>query len=513
MATKTTKTAAKKVAKKVVKKAAPIPKKNFRVRIRMYRQGLGDCFLLSFRKPDKKLAHVMIDCGVVLGTSEPGTVMKKVAEDIKTETGGKVDVLVITHEHWDHLSGFDAGQAREVFDKVEFETLWLAWTEDPTSSLANQLRDERERKKKATAAAKAALEKRGKKEQAKRMGGLLEFFGATGTGAAEEGEDRGGTGGALVYLKGRCDPTILKTGKEPYSIPGVEGVRVYVLGPPMEGAALKKANPRKGEGYELGGQTISLADAFLAAFDGDGEVAQPFAKSLRRPIAELESRFTEASKKASPSALPGTDGYADSAKKWRSINDAWLETGERLALQLDSATNNTSLVLAFEFEDTKEVLLFVGDAQAGNWRSWEPLNWDVKDPDGTKRHVETADLLERTIFYKVGHHGSHNATFREKGLELMTSKRLAAVIPVDTLVAHEVKDWKHMPLPGIWARLKEKCSIVFQSDTDPAPNPKKPYAGTWADSPTKFDVRMKNKDTEKVETVRKQSLYTDYFPL
>ena len=29
----------------------------------------------------------------------------------------------------------------------------------------------------------------------------------------------------------------------------------------------------------------------------------------------------------------------------------------------------------------------------------------------------SADLLHRTIFYKVGHHGSHNATLRERGLE------------------------------------------------------------------------------------------------
>src|SRR5687767_3069709 len=78
-----------------------------RVRIRMYRHGLGDCFLLTFRGKAKDV-HVMIDCGIVLGTTEPGDVMKKVAQDVKQATGGTVDVLVITHEHWDHVSGFDA---------------------------------------------------------------------------------------------------------------------------------------------------------------------------------------------------------------------------------------------------------------------------------------------------------------------------------------------------------------------------------------------------------------------
>ncbi len=35
------------------------------------------------------------------------------------------------------------------------------------------------------------------------------------------------------------------------------------------------------------------------------------------------------------------------------------------------------------------------------------------------------------MLYKVGHHGSHNATLRAKGLELMQSSALIALIPVD----------------------------------------------------------------------------------
>jgi hypothetical protein len=124
--------------------------------------------------------------------------------------------------------------------------------------------------------------------------------------------------------------------------------------------------------------------------------------------------------------------------------------------------------------------------------------------------VTAESLLERTIFYKVGHHGSHNATLREKGLERMRNRHLAAVIPVDTKVAHDVKGWKEMPLPAIRTRLEEKCAIIFQSDQDPLEKRKVPRA-RWEDSKQKFDVRMKNKETKKVETVRQQPLYTDYF--
>ena len=39
------------------------------------------------------------------------------------------------------------------------------------------------------------------------------------------------------------------------------------------------------------------------------------------------------------------------------------------------------------------------------------------------------------VFYKVGHHASHNATARARGLELMTDPRLCAAIPVVEAVA------------------------------------------------------------------------------
>src|SRR5256885_145772 len=83
-----------------------------RLRIRMFRQGLGDCFLLTF---DNKV-HVLIDCGVIVGTQAPEPLMTRVVQSIRDATKGKgkkgkVDVLVVTHEHWDHVSGFK--QARK----------------------------------------------------------------------------------------------------------------------------------------------------------------------------------------------------------------------------------------------------------------------------------------------------------------------------------------------------------------------------------------------------------------
>jgi hypothetical protein len=61
-------------------------------------------------------------------------------------------------------------------------------------------------------------------------------------------------------------------------------------------------------------------------------------------------------------------------------------------------------VLAFELGKGGKVLLFAADAQRGNWISW-------KDGDQT---ITATDLLDRTVVYKVGHHGSHNATLNGK---------------------------------------------------------------------------------------------------
>jgi Metallo-beta-lactamase superfamily len=478
---------------------------HYRVRIRMYRQGLGDCFLLSFPQSDGKVSHMLIDCGVVLGTSEPGTVMTKVAEDVRAETDGNIDVLVITHEHWDHLSGFDQKQARAVFTDVTIGELWLAWTEDETDNLARSLRQERERKKAAAKAAMEAAKKLGRKERAQRLAEVLGLFGASAVGeTSAQDEEGGGTAGALDFLKKKCQPTIIETGRT-YDMPKAKGVRIYVLGPPKDDEAMRKTNPYKGEGYGLGGEPIGLADAFLAGFDPKDETAQPFAKDIRRSLKTLKA----ASRRRAGEIAPGIGGYYRAESNWRNIDEAWLSTGERLALQLDNATNNTSLVMAIELED-KDVILFVGDAQAGNWRSWETVTWKVKTGGGERRRVTSADLLKRTIFYKVGHHGSHNATLKEKGLELMKSNQLAACIPVDTNVAHEVKGWEHMPLPAIRERLDEKCAVIFQSDMKTIEKRRVPGA-TWKESTQQFDVRMKDKRTKKMKTVRKEHLYVDYF--
>jgi glyoxylase-like metal-dependent hydrolase (beta-lactamase superfamily II) len=125
------------------------------VRIRMYRQGLGDCFLLSFPRPTGAADfHMLVDCGVLQGT-DPAKIIEAV-KDIKTTTGGHLDLVVMTHEHEDHISGFR--QAADVFKEISVGQMWLAWTEDPENPVAVQLRKDRAVRVKAIQAAQAQLE-------------------------------------------------------------------------------------------------------------------------------------------------------------------------------------------------------------------------------------------------------------------------------------------------------------------------------------------------------------------
>src|SRR5690242_11884539 len=73
-----------------------------RASVRMYRQGLGDCFLVTLPKQDQSPWNMLIDCGVILGTQDVNDRLSEVIADIAADTGGRVDVLVITHEHYDH---------------------------------------------------------------------------------------------------------------------------------------------------------------------------------------------------------------------------------------------------------------------------------------------------------------------------------------------------------------------------------------------------------------------------
>jgi hypothetical protein len=433
---------------------------------------------------------MLIDCGVILGTADAASQMRKVVQDVIATTGGTVDLAVGTHQHWDHLSGFL--QASDLFSqdgkeqpgKLRIRNLWLAWTEDPGNSLANDLRARRGQRLQALGAAVQQL--RGMASTAEReqalgasagplqaaaglaepIEGLLGFFGASGAGGTGGSND---TQAALDALRGYAEtpPRFCHPTDPPITLPEVPGVRFYVLGPPEDRKLLLQSDPSKShpEVYESSRSALDAESAFAAALGGAadpslGELSLPFDRRYQLSVEQAkQERFFQRHYFAEDQVSDFKD------QSWRWIDADWLTGASQLALQLDSDTNNTSLALAIELTGSGKVLLFPADAQVGNWLSWDKLAWTVRTAEGKDQPVKAAELLGRTVLYKVGHHGSHNATLREQGLERMTSDALTALIPVNHAMA--VKKRWNMPFPPLLQRLKEKTKgRILQVDDE-----------------------------------------------
>ena len=447
------------------------------VRIRMYRQGLGDCFLLTFPQtgPDSTRAefHMLIDCGVLTGTENARERIQSVVSDIFDTTGGVLDLVVATHEHWDHVSGFV--QARELFDRFQIRKVWLAWTEDPDNAFAQEITAQRQEKVKALQVAVQRMADTAMAAEGEGIRELLGFFGpemvsqdsaAVGlVGDSENGSLGARAGGgttreAMGYLAARADASVhycYPSREGPYALPGVDNVRVYVFGPPEDPALLKMSDPTRKGKETYGGTAIRSEDSFFASvlsakpdsmYGRIQSLCYPFDDFYQLPFEEAR---TETFFQEHYGFAPGDEN------EWRRIDEDWLSVTGGLALNLDNDTNNTSLVLAIELGDPGQgkVLLFSADAQVGNWLSWGKLSWTAPNRSGAAAaQVSAVDLLKHTVLYKVGHHGSHNATLRDQGLELMDSEALVAMIPVDKGMA-EKRRW-NMPFPDLYTRIQQK---------------------------------------------------------
>jgi hypothetical protein len=417
----------------------------------MYRQGLGDCFLIALPRSDggKEPFYLMIDCGVVLGTADPSSIMTRVMDHIVSTTGGKIDLLIATHEHWDHLSGFV--QAKPSFDRLKIGQVWLAWTEDAQDPLTQKLKQEKSQALAALRMGLSRMQMGGDTDDGtEELSGILEFFGAA-NGAT--------TTDALENVRAKVSAPRYCLPSDAPVVPQGITPRFYVLGPPHDEKMLRKINPSatNQETYGLAMDGLEMfMDSAGPALGGEDD-GRPFDQQFEIPFAYAQTA-PELDFFRKNYFQP--DGAA--SDDWRRIDGDWLGGASEMALQLDSLTNNTSLVLAIELEPGGDVLLFAADAQVGNWLSWQDLTWTV---DG--RVVTGLDLLGRTIFYKVGHHGSHNATLRQKGLELMKKLRVA-MIPVNHEMAVK-KHWGKMPLDELVTALAAQAKGVVLRVDQPKP--------------------------------------------
>lgn len=471
------------------------------ITVRMYRQILGDCFLIILAGGDGDTSRILIDCGVLQGTPGGKARMRKIVAHIFEEKDSKLDLVIVTHEHHDHISGFQ--YAEEIFEEKKFDNLWFAWTEDPVDGEGIRLQERFAKKHAKLAEMATALNietaedspARGAADEAVRRMGLAGFSGPLdghSTGVGADAERLRGSKKIYANLRRWATRTDYLSPGQVWTTPGMMGLTTYVLGPPRNGELLMRSNPASGEDK----QTYLAIDE-TAGGGADDDTASPFPRRYQwRDLAELAKGNAVG---GNGCELPNPQDVAATLKwikehyfdpkapcrygqtkphghdcnndfvcglpqKYRQIDSARIEDFYSLALRMDNDTNNSSLVLAFELPDDQGTMIFAADAQVGNWESWEKVEFAK---NGEPVGITTADLLKRAKLYKVGHHGSHNATLRQKGLELMVDGDLIAMIPTDAAFAlQQSKGWL-MPNPTVDAALKLRTNNrILRGDRD-----------------------------------------------
>jgi hypothetical protein len=341
----------------------------------MYQVGFGDCFLVSFEYaaplPDGRAErHVLLDFGSN-HSPWPRFSMDRVAARIREHTGGRLDVVIVTHRHRDHLSGFGPAASGQVIEGLKPALVVRPWTENPdaASDAAGPALGERSRRfaeglaagdRFASALAESLGEGRG-------LSGRVGAMAATQVAnrAAIERLDRMAAAGAASYVfYGSA------SGMETL----VPGVRARVIGPPTIE-----------QWPEITGERADDPEYWIAQ---RGLLAQALAEAgVRRPV----------------TAARVADDVEPGAVRWliERMEVQHVASLRRIVRRLDDALNNTSVILLLEAGDKR--LLFPGDAQIENWRYAL-----ASAPD----REEVRGILGAVDLYKVGHHGSRNATPR-----------------------------------------------------------------------------------------------------
>ncbi len=386
----------------------------------MYDVGFGDCFLVKFSYQNDKPRSVLIDCGT---SNKTKAYLAKIIDKIAEDCEGKLEAVVCTHRHKDHLYAFGLKGFDKKFKALKPELVIHPWTEHPDAE-------------------KAALKAPSvfTKEAVQYMMSL--------TSAQQVAQQLIDDGNRILHAAGpRIRRSLAKiaslsipnkkaikgllslSGNHAYvhtgSPSGLEellpGVKVSVLGPPTleQFRAIKRQtrwNPD--EFWKLHSSLMQACSTNIASRAG---------KSLM---------FKDAATKSI--------GRVPSHTKWviQKLDNIQTANIKRIVRIMDDAMNNTSVILLFEVGNKS--LLFSGDAQLENWQ------YALSDKEICKK-------LKKTSLYKVGHHGSTNAT--PKSLWALFKKRNLQRNRLVSLLSTEKGHHNKVPRKSLVDALKKETQF------------------------------------------------------
>lgn len=406
----------------MTKRRRSIPRKadTTQATIRMYNVGFGDAFLL-FLPTSQGVKRILIDCGSIKAN---GHEMKSITREIISAVTDedqvpRIDVIIATHRHRDHISGF----AQKGWDRVVVKEVWMPWTEDPENPEAKEIRD---LQKRFTLQLEKVFALRPRNEIMDVVFNAKvneEAMAVLQTGFDQEHAARRRFLPEIGTDNETLRRSIPDAHRQTFSTPALPGIRVHVLGPSRDKDVISTLKPPDEETY----QNLIPYDAL------DGETLRPFSDS-KWNIPVKEYHRNEEYRALCLSERERKD-FGHSAEDFE----------ELLAAALDGAVNGTSLMLVFQIGET--CLFFPGDAQWGTWKA------ALADP-------ESRELLKNTRFYKIGHHGSHNATPVSFVRDILPGHdkfwAMASVKPVSK--------WKYIPQLDLLNALHQKSSKIVRSD-------------------------------------------------
>jgi beta-lactamase superfamily II metal-dependent hydrolase len=338
------------------------------ISVRMYNVGFGDCFLIRIPMEDGE-RRMLVDCGFhSLGKGDFSD--QELVEQIKEDLNGEgLHVVIATHRHQDHISGFGE---KDLWADVSVEEVWLPFTVKPESAQDEPALRAWQGLMGAAAAlcdangvlTPAAVATLGSRDPVEQAAVAFMLWNARSNAPAIDNLLRG-----FKRADGRPSTRrfLPEKGNYPTSFgtPVLPKVKVHVLGPPTDPAMRKS-------------KKVPSTWAFDAAVTGTPAALldSPFSEDWRVPLATLSAR------------RPFLD---KSLEAIRLFNDDLLYA----ASALDGFLNGESLVLVLEIGRAR--LLLPGDAEVGAWMTI------LSNPTAL-------DLAASATFVKIGHHGSHNAT-------------------------------------------------------------------------------------------------------